>query len=93
MPYRLESFFLDGARGSAGSAIRKFQCVSSMPAERASVLLETVATREAIRESHQVRLIDRAREGKPVHKWPTALSDSQAAGWRTVPGRVRFADE
>ena len=39
-----------------------------MPAERASVLLETAATLEAIRESHLVRLIGRAREGKPVHK-------------------------
>ena len=43
-----------------------------MRAERASVLLETAATRRAIRESHQVRLIDRVREGKPAHKWPNS---------------------
>lgn len=46
---------------------------SSMPAERVSVLLETAATREAIRESHQVRLIDRADEGEAAHKLPNGI--------------------
>ncbi len=93
MAYRLESIFLDEARGSAVSAIREFRCASSIPAERASVLFDTAVTRQAIRESHLVRLIGRAREGTPVHKQPSALSDSRAAGWRTVRGRVRFAEE
>ena len=46
---------------------------SSMPAERPSALSETAATREAIRESHRVRLIDPENEGKAAHKLPNGI--------------------
>ena len=46
---------------------------SSMPAERTSAVLESGATREAIRESHRVRLIEPADEGKAAHKIPEGV--------------------
>ena len=46
---------------------------SSMPAERTSIFAGTAETREAIRAAHQVRLIERADEGKAAHKLPNGV--------------------